>query len=280
MQASTFVALHVLFVSLCAGHSLRTINVNAAESLGDAVNNIDRQYASRFNQGGSGEVSAFAQSIAGEFNSQHQVLVNPDVSRVVAEGNILAALKRINDNDVCSRNFKATCPSGWLHIGRFNCEAPASYTGGCQRMQSFEEYSLIAKLKFADDCDAQWPCQDDCAIGRNFDVCPREWTDVGDGYCSVPEATKCLASYKFNEMSKAQKEELASVCGFEWPCREACEQNYNAFCPQGWTSVNDICTGPRTYAGECGFTLNTHGMNVPQKQALAESCGVTFPCVS
>ena len=253
-------------------------NSQEAESIGDAIKNIDRQYASHFNHGGSEETSAFGQSIAAELQAQDSVLVNSEVSRVVAEGNALAATKIVDDRDTCSRNLKAPCPSGWLQVGSAHCAAHASYAGGCPRMQSFNGRSLTARVKFANDCDAQWPCATDCASGLDFDNCPAGWADSGDGYCSSTGASTCLPSYKFNAMSISQKEELASVCGFEWPCRATCNQNYDAPCPAGWASIGDECVGPRTYAGECDFSFTTRGMTTAQKQALAESCGVSFPC--
>ena len=249
-----------------------------AESIGDAVKNIDRLYASHFNHGGPQETSAFGESIAAGLSSQESVLVNPEVSRVVAEGNSLAAAKIVDDRGACKRNFDAPCPSGWLQLGSAHCAAPASYAGGCPRMQTFDGRSLIAKVKFANDCDAPWPCATDCAAGVDFDSCPEGWTDNGDGYCSSSGASTCLPSYKFSAMSISQKEELASVCGFEWPCRGACDENYDAPCPEGWASIGDECVGPLTYAGDCDFSFTTKGMTNAQKQALAGSCGVRFPC--
>ena len=253
-------------------------NSQVAESIGEEVKNIDRQYASHFNRGGFEETSVFGDSIAAGLHSQESVLVNAEVSRVVSEGNALAASEVVGDSDTCSRNLKAPCPNGWLQVGSAHCAAPASYTGGCPRMQSFNGRSLAARLKFASDCEAQWPCATDCAAGLDFDTCPEGWSDGGDGYCSSSGTSKCLPSYKFSAMSISQKEELASVCGFEWPCRASCNQNFNAPCPEGWTNIGDECMGPSTYAGECDFSFATNGMTIAQKQALAESCGVRYPC--
>ena len=279
MPASSSTFAFVLLANPQLGQSLRTSADNhVAESIGDAIKIIDRQYASHIEHGGPGETSTFGQTIAAQLQSQEQVLVNPEVSRVVAEGNALAAMKVVDDNDTCNRNWKAPCPTGWLQVGNSHCSAPASYTGGCPRMQSFEGHSLAARLKFADDCDAQWPCATACVSGTDFDNCPTGWADVGDGYCSSPGATKCLPSYKFSAMSIAQKEEFSFVCGFEWPCHSACTEDYQASCPEGWMSVGDECMGPSTYAGECDFSFTTKGMSAAQKQALAESCGVRFPC--
>ena len=249
-----------------------------AESIGDTIKHIDGLYASHFNHGGQEETAAFGESIATDLNSWESNLVNPEVSRVVAEGNALAALKIVDDSDTCTRNWKAPCPSGWLQVGSAHCAAPVSYAGGCPRMQSFSGRSMASRLKFANDCDAQWPCAKDCASGLDFDTCPAGWVDNGDGYCSSPGGSACLPSYKFSAMSISQKEELASVCGFEWPCRGTCNENFDAPCPEGWATVGDDCLGPRSYAGDCNFSIATKGMSKLQKQALAESCGVRFPC--
>ena len=84
-------------------------------------------------------------------------------------------------------------------------------------MQSFDGRSLTARVRFANDCDAPWPCVTDCASGLDFDTCTEGLTDDGDGYCSSVCASKCLSSYKFSVMSIAQKEQLAFVCGFDGP---------------------------------------------------------------
>ena len=251
---------------------------DVAESIGDAVKNIDRLYASRFNHDGPQGASALGETIAAGLQAEESTLVNPEVSRVVAEGTRLAEAKVVDDAGTCNRNLEASCPSGWLQVGSAHCVAPASYAGGCPRMQSFDGRSLSARVKFADECDAPWPCATDCASGLDFDNCPEGWTDDGDGYCSSDSASTCLSSYKFNAMSISQKEELASVCGFSWPCRGACIENYDAPCPEDWASVGDECVGPRTYAGDCDFSFTTTGMTNAQKQALASSCGVRFPC--
>ena len=52
---------------------------DVAESIGDAVKNIDRLYASHFNHGGPEETSAFGESIAAGLHSQEDVLVNAEV---------------------------------------------------------------------------------------------------------------------------------------------------------------------------------------------------------
>jgi len=278
LPSPAFVAFTVLTCSLPA-ESLRAIGPSdVAESIGDTIKKIDSLYASHSIHGGQQETSAFGESVAADLLSQEDVLVNPEVLRIIAEGNKLAAAKIADDKDTCKRNLEAPCPSGWLQVGTVHCTAPASYAGGCPRMQSFAGRSLSARLRFANDCDVPWPCATDCASGLDFDSCPKGWADDGDGYCSSPGASHCLPSYKFSAMSISQKEELAHVCGFEWPCRGVCNENYDAPCPEGWTGIGDDCVGPRTYAGDCNFSFSTKGMTSVQKQALADSCGVRFPC--
>lgn len=249
-----------------------------ASSISDTIKQIDGLYASHFIRGGQEAAAAFGESIAKDVSSWESTLVNPEVSRVVAEGNALAVLKVVDDSDICTRNWGAPCPSGWLKVGNAHCAAPVSYAGGCPRMQSFNGRSIALRLKFANDCDAQWPCARDCASGLDFDTCPVGWVDDGNGYCSSPGNGACLASYKFSAMSILQREELALVCGFEWPCRGTCTENFDAQCPEGWANVGDDCLGPRNYAGDCDFSITTKGMSMLQKHALAETCGVRFPC--
>ena len=93
----------VSFVFVFCAHSQLAFGLRAAgdsqvaESIGDVIKGIDRQYESHFNHGGPGEASAFGQSMAAELQSQENVLVNPEVSRVIAEGNALAATQIVDD---------------------------------------------------------------------------------------------------------------------------------------------------------------------------------------
>merc|ERR1712050_778260 len=97
-----------------------------------------------------------------------EVLVNKDVSAVVADANGKAAEKTVGSDAVCDRDYDAPCPDGWSSVDS-ECTAPPSYDGGCSGA-SFA--SISDKSKFAENCDAPWPCKDACTSGHDYTGCP------------------------------------------------------------------------------------------------------------
>ena len=145
--------------------------------------------------------------------------VNSEVSRVIAEANAVASMAPRGGDEVCDRNWEASCPDGWRVVGYGQCEAPAFYGEGCAIVQSLGGVGVNERVKFASNCDAVWPCADGCAEGSDYDGCPIQWLDKGDGICSAPGAAMCGADYNFNLMTVKQKQELSWACEIEWPCR-------------------------------------------------------------
>merc|ERR1711976_337847 len=90
--------------------------------------------------------------------------------------------------------------------------------------------------------------------------------------------SKCMDMYNFDEMSIPDKQEMGAACGWEWPCKTSCLQDYSKQCPETWSEFPGLCTAPATYAGDCGYSINTTGMTQNQKRAFAVKCVVAFPC--
>merc|ERR1712083_1189376 len=155
--------------------------------------------------------------------------------------------------------------------------------GPCAAAQMLAHATLGEKYKFASACSAPWPCASgSCANGKDYDVCPEGWSSVEAGFCQITSGatSKCGDLYKFDDMPIADKQELALACGLTWPCKTACAEDYSQACPKGWSSIAGLCVAPATYAGDCGFSINTSGMSSAQKSEFGEKCGVQFPCVA
>ena len=215
MSCKGFLSCFV-FSRACAAHQLRAAgNTDTASALGNALKDIGAQMAA---DGEDGRAE-FRDAFADEVNSQLVVPVNSEVSRVLAEANAAASMARSGGDDLCERNWEAPCPDGWRHVGSGQCVAPSFYVGGCAVKQLFEGVGVDERVKFASNCEAVWPCADGCAAGRDYDGCPLQWSDLGDGLCSSPAGAVCGSDYKFTLMSVKQKQEFSIACESEWPCR-------------------------------------------------------------
>merc|ERR1712151_1248918 len=137
----------------------------------------------------------------------------------------------------------------------------------------------MGKEQFAEDCQAPWPCLDDCESGRNYDICPKGWSDDGKGFCVVIKQMStnegCATRYLFSAMSIKEKQSLASFCHIDFPCLQSCDRNYDATCPADWISVESqsgLCFAPANYAGDCFSIVNTSGWNKDEKKGFTSRC--------
>lgn len=228
--------------------------------------------------------SEYLKSFEESWTSKEMVLINPAVSKVIKQTNELASTL-IEQDAMCERKWTANCPDGWISTGAGMCLAPPSYGGACKKSQSFAGHGISQKQQFADACKAPWPCQDDCAEGRDYStLCPEGWEDDGGGFCFAPTdlKSKCATSYNFAQMDIKMKMELAQTCGFNWKCKIPCVQDYSQACPKDWNPIlanPSVCMAPVTYAGVCSFSVNTTLMTPLQKSLFARKCGVEFPCL-
>ena len=63
--------------------------------------------------------------------------------------------------------------AGWRHLMKSSGFAVSSCTAGpCGAVQSLVTSTTADKHRFAIACKAPWPCEDHCAAGHNYDVCP------------------------------------------------------------------------------------------------------------
>jgi len=231
-------------------------------------------------QSRTGAGSDFQESLMETMNSKQEVLTSPEISQAVALANSLAEHHLPMDR-FCERAWSQPCPDGWQHSARDACLAPKSYQGGCGTLQSFDSAGVSAKAEFAATCKAPWPCSGAvCKEGHEYDECPIGFEQLGGGLCQQSNSSlSACASFISLNMEIAQKQELAKDCGLQWSCKASCEQDFSAQCPEGWVSAMGLCSAPSSYAGTCGYSVDTTTMMESEKQAFALSCDVQFPCV-
>lgn len=274
----------MLFHLGCAGRRFKTAPTeNLGEHLGRLLSDADQMISADEGQR-VGSKSTFHRALAERLNEDQSVLQNSATSEVIAHANSVAARAAFDTrNDLCQRNWDAACPDGWRGFGEV-CQAPTSYGGACASMQSFAGWTFSDKHKYSESCSAPWPCQDECALGRDYDsACPTGWANMGGGFCKSNESpsSSCPSTYKFDDMGNVQMQILAATCNVSWPCRKLCEEDYGRACPAGWNEIpaaSGVCVAPLTYAGGCAFTVNTSGMVEHQKRKFAAECFVTYPC--
>eukprot|EP00929_Paragymnodinium_shiwhaense_P033461 TRINITY_DN18371_c0_g3_i1.p1 TRINITY_DN18371_c0_g3~~TRINITY_DN18371_c0_g3_i1.p1 ORF type:complete len:268 (-),score=34.28 TRINITY_DN18371_c0_g3_i1:70-777(-) len=114
------------------------------------------------------------------------------------------------------------CPLGFVEGGEDVqvCVPKSSYRGSCSTPIDFSAMSILAKTRWADACQAPWPCSD-CA--RDYSGCPADWKRSGgaDALSCEPPASYvggCDAA-DFSAASVADLESWASSCGTVWPCK-------------------------------------------------------------
>jgi len=78
-----------------------------------------------------------------------------------------------------------------------------------------------------------------CAAGKDYSApCPVGWTVHKDGAeCLAPAGYKgyCDVNQTFLLGDAGDKMEAESTCGMCWPCLDACDRDWTAPCPQGYT---------------------------------------------
>lgn len=252
---------------------------NVADQLGESlVQYIEGVKADSSGQGWSDLYS----SVAGDISHYSKVLVNSKMSDVVNAANRLAGDSV--DEGLCARRWSSPCPDGWILVAPGVCQAPLSYTGPCGTMHKLDGLTPTAKANFGTRCEAPWPCLDECVSGHDYTaLCPVGWSTVGKGFCQFTNisSARCGSFFKFDTMPFSRKQVFGKVCGSPWACQVACQQNYSATCPVGWSEVEPLmgqCMAPTTYTGPCTMGVNLTMMTPGQKQDFASRCWVTFPC--
>ena len=216
LRASTAEARRLLGGALIpAGASLRA-KAPPSETLAGLIDGVNKQLADSEQRG-----RAFRDAFSSSLGLEGQA------SGAVAPSRMAALSERISDElDGCARDWAAPCPNGWTQgaqSGEATCSSPRSYIGGCATVQSFVGMDKGSRVRFAEECDAPWPCANECAGGADFDGCPTGWSNVGGGFCSQTTATSadaaCPTIINFAELGAHEKEELSRVCSIGWPCK-------------------------------------------------------------
>merc|ERR1711941_135947 len=130
---------------------------------------------------------------------------------------------------------------------------------------------------FEATCHVEWAdAGGECA--HDFDApCPFGWYLDGD-ICVAPLGYEVCSSRKsFAAMTPAAKQDWASNCQVEFPCRDRsiCKKSYSASCPADWYALNGgmSCAAPREYDGPCVPVL--HGLadlTLEDKAAMERKC--------
>mmetsp|Transcript_105014 Transcript_105014/g.313734 ORF Transcript_105014/g.313734 Transcript_105014/m.313734 type:complete len:188 (+) Transcript_105014:552-1115(+) len=77
----------------------------------------------------------------------------------------------------------------------------------------------------------------------------------------------------------ADKREFEAQCGMQWPCADACNQNFSMICPSGWALIGGVCeavVGDSEYTGPCLPFANLINLSKVEKAVFAGACGVQF----
>eukprot|EP00929_Paragymnodinium_shiwhaense_P069115 TRINITY_DN3485_c1_g1_i5.p1 TRINITY_DN3485_c1_g1~~TRINITY_DN3485_c1_g1_i5.p1 ORF type:complete len:208 (-),score=38.18 TRINITY_DN3485_c1_g1_i5:119-742(-) len=120
----------------------------------------------------------------------------------------------VRDTTACPQGFFAAAENAQI------CVPESSYRGPCNSAVDFSSMATFAKSRWADACQASWPCSD-CT--RDYSGCPAGWTPAGSAdapLCEPPTAYigGCDAA-SFVSDSVADLESWASACGAVWPCK-------------------------------------------------------------
>ena len=216
LRASTAEARRPLLgaEAVFAGPSLRA-SASPAETLAGLIDGVNKQSA-----GSEHRVRAFRDAFSSSLGLDDQA------RDAVAPSRMAALSERISDElDECARDWSAPCPRGWVQggpIGGATCSSPRGYSGGCATVQSFVSMDKGSRARFAEECDAPWPCAGECADGADFDGCPTGWSDAGGGFCSQaasPADAACPTILNFAALGAHDREELSRACSIEWPCK-------------------------------------------------------------
>jgi len=210
--------------------------------------------------------------------------LNSNVGDVIRKANGIAAEMTHATGGGCKENWGAACPDGWQLVGKGSCKAPPTYAGQCGTLQHFENMNILDKRSWSATCDAPWPCSDECTLGRDYDdMCPIGWDTVWGGLCrnSQPRTSSCADVLLFEGMPTVQKQSLGELCNISWPCRESCERDFSATCPEEWLEVSGsphVCMAFPSYQGPCPSIVNTSSFTVNEAQRFAERCSVQYAC--
>jgi CPW-WPC domain-containing protein len=202
---------------------------------------------------------------AGGVLQNSKVSVSPDTASIRDASNVIKGLAQMPapkqvfgklfldpkpniGADTCDRDYARMCPDGFVNIGTVfggntsYCAASSQYDGPCaNEPHSFVGMSVSAKARWANLCQAAWPC---IRCERDYQgVCPTNWLRLGDSLkCAPPSAYSgpCRGADKFEYglardssstsylettstdftgYNRAMLKHWSASCGAFWPCK-------------------------------------------------------------
>lgn len=113
-------------------------------------------------------------------------------------------------------------------------------------------------------------------------ACPEGWFPHSGSHCKAPLSYtgQCQSLVDFGNMTPAQKSAQATLCGAQFPCVDACAEDFGQTCPQGWRLQHDNCVAPASYPGPCVGHKHMDHYNAEDKKYWAHVCHVHWPCLS
>ena len=114
--------------------------------------------------------------------------------------------------------------------------------------------------------------------------CPERWVDVGDGEtCAAADGyvvtSGCGKEESVAKMTVTDKRAFAQKCNVQWPCYNACVEDFTLPCPLNWQLGWDrLCRANPWYTGDClaVYDFKYHGAYLKYK--WSRICKVTWPC--
>ena len=224
-------------------------------------------------------------TIAEQFPKASQVIVGDALrAALVAEDIPLAEAS-------CVRDYSVPCPVDWVDVGDGGtCLAPNAYVGPCGDSIDYRGLSVHEKMLTAFRCGAAFPCVDSCTPDYSA-VCPVGWSESVSG-CEAPAdyTGPCVGKRSLALVNALGKAMFANMCAVQWPCRQPrarvsmevadaqCSEDFASACPAGWSSRGAICIAPHDYRGPCPVAGKFGDYADGEKRAVAEACGLSWPC--
>lgn len=206
------------------------------------------------------------------------------------EAQVRKACPKCEDKD-----FSDPCPLGWEEQIDGRCAAPSTYTGFCDKIQTFISSSVASKMELETSCEICWPCSKG---GEGaFGTCARDWArPCPHGY--LPQAIPynefreapgitCAADLSYQGECEQQvifkdeteKRNFVERCQTSWPCKRVCQDGF-AECPRDWSSVGGgLCSAPDSYKVHgCPLLRSFVGWSDSMKSDFARQCSAEWMC--
>lgn len=184
----------------------------------------------------------------------------------------------------CAEDFTQPCPSLWIEGPAGVCIAPPGYRGPCDRQLAVGTLSKENRSALSIRCMAPWPCPRPAT--HDFrPPCPGGWQLEAGALCKPPAEYQgpCTQLLDTRGAPPTERMLLEDACQVSWPSAGTCEPNYLASCPAGWLALTTDghvdCLAPPGFT-QCRPVMSFSRLSARQKEAWAQRCGQSFPCIS